>query len=264
MRLSLSIAGVAAVLAVAIATPSTAQEAIIVGAYPANPPWEYKTEAGAFEGFEVEVAAEVAQRLGREVEFQDMGFQALFAATASSRIDFAISSISITNERLQNQSFTQPYYDSDGTIVGREDSTVTSLEELNGKVIGVVAGTTGEAWANENKDALGIAEIRSYNAQQDLLLDVQNGRVEGGAGEIAGFQYAMTQTPGLKILVRIPTGERFAMMARKDHPLIGEANDAVSAMKEDGTLAAIHRKWFGVDPDSGTSTVTVMPLPQPE
>lgn len=241
-----------------------AQDKIVVGAYPANPPWEYKTEAGAFEGFEVEVAAEVAKRLGLDAEFQDMGFQALFAATASGRIDFAISSISITNDRLQNQSFTQPYYDSDGTVIGREDSTVASLEDLNGKVIGVVAGTTGEAWANENKDALGIAEVKSYNAQQDLLLEVQNGRIEGGAGEIAGFQYAMTQTPGLKILVRIPTGERFAMMAGKDHPLVAKANDAISAMKEDGTLAAIHRKWFGVDPDPGTSTVTVMPLPQPE
>lgn len=262
MRLSLSIACIAAALA--IAAPAGAQEKIVVGAYPTNPPWEYKTEAGAFEGFEVEVATEVAKRLGREVEFEDMGFQALFAATSSGRIDFAISSISINNDRLQNQSFTQPYYDSDGTIVGREDSIVASLEDLNGKVVGVVSGTTGEAWANDNKDALGIAEIRGYNAQQDLLLDVVNGRVEGGAGEIAGFQYAMTQMPGLKILVRIPTGERFAMMARKDHPLIGEANDAVSAMKEDGTLAAIHKKWFGVDPDEGTSTVTVMPLPQAE
>jgi polar amino acid transport system substrate-binding protein len=241
-----------------------AQDKIVVGAYPANPPWEYKTEAGAFEGFVVDVAAVVAKRLGLEVEFQDMGFQALFAATASGRIDFAISSISITNDRQQNQSFTQPYYDSDGTVIGREDSTVASLDDLDGKVIGVVAGTTGEAWANENKDALGIAEVKSYNAQQDLLLEVQNGRIEGGAGEIAGFQYAMTQMPGLKILVRIPTGERFAMMAGKDHALVAEANDAITAMKEDGTLAAIHKKWFGVDPDPGTSTTTVMPLPRPE
>lgn len=178
----------------AMATAATA-DTIVVGSYPANPPWEYKTEADEFEGFEVEVAQGVADRLGMEVEFQDMGFQALFAATSSGRIDFAISSISITNERLENQSFTQPYYDSDGTIVGREESEVRSLEDLDGHVIGVVAGTTGEVWANANAEELGIAEVRSYNAQQDLLLDVQNGRIEGGAGEIAGFQYAMTQIP---------------------------------------------------------------------
>ncbi|MFC5584617.1 ABC transporter substrate-binding protein [Nitratireductor kimnyeongensis] len=251
-------------LAAATLVPAAFAETITVGAYPANPPWEYKTETGDFEGFEVDVAREVAKRLGMEIAFQDLGFQALFAATSSGRIDFAISSISITNERLQNQSFTQPYYDSDGTIVGREDSKVATLEELDGKTIGVVAATTGEAWAKENAEEYGIADIRSYSAQQDLLLDVRAGRLEGGAGEIAGFQYAMTQVPGLKILVRIPTGERFAMMTRKDHPLLEEANEAISAMKEDGTMAAIHKTWFGVDPDEGTSTVKAMSIPKPE
>jgi polar amino acid transport system substrate-binding protein len=260
MKFTRLVAGIA--LALGLAAPALAQDKIVVGAYPSNPPWEYKTETGTFEGFEVDVATEVAKRLGKPVEFQDMGFQALFAATSSGRIDFAISSISITDERLQNQSFTQPYYDSDGTVVGKADSTVAKLEDLSGKVVGVVSGTTGEKWATENKDKYGIAEVRAYNAQQDLLLDVQAGRIEGGAGELAGFQYAMTKTPGLKILVRIPTGERFALMARKDHPLIGAANDAVSKMKEDGTLAAIHKKWFGVDPDKGTSTVTVSDLPK--
>ncbi|MEO3999508.1 ABC transporter substrate-binding protein [Mesorhizobium sp. CAU 1732] len=258
-----SIAAAALIATFSVASHAFA-ETMTVGAYPSNPPWEFKTETGAFEGFEVDVARGVAERLGMDVELQDMGFQALFAATSSGRIDFAVSSISITNERLQNQSFTQPYYDSDGTVVGREESDIDSLDMLDGKVIGVVAGTTGEAWANANRDELGIAEIRSYNAQQDLLLDVRNGRVDGGAGEIAGFQYAMTQMPGLKILVRIPTGERFAMMTRKDHPLLERANDAVSAMKEDGTMAQIHEKWFGVAPEAGTSTVTTMPVPQPE
>ena len=263
MSFRLSIVAAALIANFSAASHASA-ETMTVGAYPSNPPWEFKTEAGAFEGFEIDVARGVAERLGMDVELQDMGFQALFAATSSGRIDFAVSSISVTNERLQNQSFTQPYYDSDGTVVGREESEIDSLDMLDGKVIGVVAGTTGEAWANANRDELGIAEIRNYNAQQDLLLDVRNGRVDGGAGEIAGFQYAMTQMPGLKILVRIPTGERFAMMTRKDHPLLEQANDAMSAMKEDGTMAQIHEKWFGVAPEAGTSTVTAMPVPQPE
>ncbi|MCV3767742.1 ABC transporter substrate-binding protein [Rhizobium sp. TRM95796] len=234
---------------------------IIVGSYAANPPWEFQNESGTFEGFEIDVATEAAKRAGMEVEFQPLGFQALFAATSSGRIDFAISSISINNDRLKTQSFTQPYYDSDGTIVGKDGSSVKTLEDLKGKVIGVVAATTGEAWAKENADKLGISEVKSYAAQQDLLLDVQNGRIEGGAGELAGFQYAIQKVPGLKILVRIPTGERFAMMAKKDHELLPKINDAISAMKTDGTLAAIHKKWFGAEPDAGTSTVTVMPIP---
>lgn len=234
---------------------------LVIGAYSTNPPWEFQNEAGKFEGFEIDVATEAAKRIGMDTEFQALGFQALFAATSSGRIDFAISSISVSDERLKTQSFTQPYYDSDGTIVGKADSSVKTLEDLKGKVIGVIAATTGEAWAKENAEKLGIAEVKSYSAQQDLLLDVQNGRIEGGAGELAGFQYAIQKIPALKILVRIPTGERFAMMAKKDHEILPKINDAISAMKADGTLAAIHKKWFGVDPDAGTSTVTAMPIP---
>jgi polar amino acid transport system substrate-binding protein len=250
-----------AALMLAATSPVLAQNAIVVGAYPANPPWEFKNPSGAFEGFEIDVATEAAKRVGRTVEFQDLGFQALFAATASGRIDFAVSSISINNDRLKSQSFTQSYYDSDGTILGRADSAVSKLEDLKGKTIGVVSGTTGEKWAKENAQRYGIADIKSYNAQQDLMLDVQNGRVEGGAGELAGFQYAMTKMPGLKLLVRIPTGERFAMMAQKNSKLLPEINEAVTAMKKDGTLAKIHQKWFGVPPTEGTSTVTPMPIP---
>ncbi|RWD49155.1 MAG: amino acid ABC transporter substrate-binding protein [Mesorhizobium sp.] len=257
----LGLIGVIIAAGVAFAAPAFADK-IMVGAYPANPPWEYKTDSGGFEGFEIDVANDVAKRLGAEVEFQDLGFQALFAATASGRIDFAVSSISVTKERLQNQGFTQAYYDSDGTIVGKADSTIKSLDDLKGKTIGVIAGSTGEAYMKENAAKLGVAETKSYNAQQDLLLDVQNGRIDGGAGELAGFLFAIKQMPALKILVRIPTGERFAMMTKKGHPLLEKVNDAISEMKKDGTMAAIHKKWFGVDPEAGTSTVTPGPIPQ--
>lgn len=257
----LSLIGMAVVAFGALALPVQAQENVVVGAYAANPPWEFKNEAGTFEGFEIDVATEAAKRIGKGVEFQELGFQALFAATASGRIDFAVSSISITDERLKNQSFTQAYYDSDGTIVGRQGTDVAKLEDLKGKTIGVVAGTTGDKWATENAEKYGIAEVKSYNAQQDLLLDVQNGRIDGGAGELAGFQFAIQKIPALKVLVRIPTGERFAMMAKKNLPMLPEINEAISAMKKDGTLAKIHEKWFGVAPEAGTSTVTAMPVP---
>ncbi|MHA6687527.1 ABC transporter substrate-binding protein [Mesorhizobium sp. A556] len=257
----LGLIGVVIAASVGFAAPAFADK-IVVGAYPANPPWEYKTESGSFEGFEIDVATDVAKRLGADIEFQDLGFQALFAATASGRIDFAVSSISITNERLQNQAFTQPYYDSDGTIVGKADSTLASLEDLKGKTIGVIAGSTGDAYMKENAEKLGVTEVKSYNAQQDLLLEVQNGRIDGGAGELAGFQFAIQKMPALKILVRIPTGERFAMMTKKNHPMLEKVNGAITEMKTDGTLAAIHKKWFGVDPEAGTSTVTPGEIPQ--
>ena len=248
------------VLALAAAMPAAA-ETLVVGAYPSNPPWEFINEKNEYQGYEIDVARGIAERLGMDVEFENLGFQALFAATASGRIDGAVSSISITPERLENQSFTQPYYDSDGAIVGREGSGIETLEDLKGETIGVVAATTGAKWAEENAEALGIGNVTSYSAQQDLLLDASNGRIAGGAGEIAGFQYAIQQMPGLEVILRIPTGERFAMMMSKNHELLPQINEAISEMKRDGTMAEIHEKWFGVAPEEGTSTVEPMEIP---
>ena len=73
-----------------LATAASA-ETLTVGAYPANPPWEVKQEDGSFAGFEIDLVNAIAEKLGVEVEYQDLGFQALFAATASGRIDAAIS-----------------------------------------------------------------------------------------------------------------------------------------------------------------------------
>lgn len=267
MFIRLKLAGLlaaASLFAISFGHTGAMADTIIVGAYPANPPWEYKTAAGEFEGYEIDVAREVAKRLNLTPEFQDLGFQAIFAATTSGRVDFGISSISVTPERLKNQAFTQPYYDSDGTVVTKAGSSVKRLDDLKGKILGVVAGSTGDAWAKENAEKLGIAEVKSYNTQQDLLMEVQNGRVDGGAGELAGFQFAMTKMPGLEVVVRIPTGERFAMLTKKNHPLLEKVNDAITEMKQDGTMAAIHKKWFDTDAEPETSTIKVLPLPQAE
>lgn len=247
--------------ALCLVSPAFAAQSLTVGAYPANPPWEFKDASGAFQGFEVDVVKDVARRLGDTVTFQDSGFQALFAGTSSGRIDMAISSITITNDRLKNQGFTQPYYDSDGAVLTKADAPVTSIDSLKGATIGVIAASSGEAYAKANAAKLGLGEIKSYQSQDNLMLDVRSGRILGGLGEVAGFQYALTKTPGLKIAIRIPTGERFAIMMKKGSPLLGPVNDAISAMKQDGTLATIHKTWFGAAPEAGSSTVTPMPLP---
>ena len=245
-----------------VASPAFAVEPLNVGAYPANPPWEYKAADGHFEGFEVDVVNDVAKRLSTTATIQDYGFQALFAGVSSGRIAMAISSITITPERLKNQAFTQPYYDSDGAILTKADSAVASMEALKGKTLGVIASSSGEAFLKKNGEAMGVTDVKSYNSQDNLMLDVKTGRIDGGVGEVAGFEYAMSKSPGYKIAVRIPTGEHFAIMMKKGSPLLQPVNDAISAMKQDGTLASIHKKWFGTDAVAGSSTVTVMPLPQ--
>ncbi|MEM8854529.1 MAG: ABC transporter substrate-binding protein [Pseudomonadota bacterium] len=253
----------AAALSLGLAAAAQA-ETLTVGAYPANPPWEVKQEDGTFVGFEVDLVNAIAEKLGADVTFQDLGFQALFAATASGRIDMAISSITITDARLENQDFTQGYYDADLGIGVRKDSGISDVDGLKGETVGVLSSSTGEAWANENREAMGIEAIRGYDAYPQLLLDVQNGRVVAAISDVTGLQYAFQQMPDLEVAGRIRSGDRYGIMLGKNSPWTEKVNGAISELKEDGTLAAIYEKHLGVAPDAGTSTVTVLELPKAE
>jgi polar amino acid transport system substrate-binding protein len=250
-----------AVVVAAFALPAVAAEKLVVGAYPSNPPWEAKNEKGEFEGFEVDLVKAIATKLNREVELQDLGFQALFAATSSGRIDMAISTITITQERLKSQAFTQGYYDSDMALAAANDTALKGLADVKGKTLGALATSTGETWIKENMQKYGIAGIKTYNTQQDLLLDTRNGRVDGAISDLAGMQFTFQKMPGLKIVERISTGDQYGIMMKKGSPLLEPVNNAISELKKDGTLATLHKKWLGVEADAGTSTVTVTPLP---
>ena len=239
-----------------------AADVLNVGSYPNNPPFEYKTTSGSFEGFEVDIVNEAAKRIGMTTSITDYDFQPLFAATSSGRIDVAISSITITPERLKSQSFTQPYYDSDMGIATKEDSPLKSLEDLKGKTIGVLSGSTGEKWAKENKDKYGFADIKGYNSQQEVMLDLTAGRVDGVISDVPGMQYLFLKMKGLVVKDHIKTGEQYGLMMTKDHKLLQKLSDAIGEMKKDGTMAAIHKKWFGSDAPAGSSTVTEAAIPK--
>lgn len=252
---------VAAGFAALSSSAGFAADALKVGAYPSNPPFESKTASGTFEGFEVDIVTEAAKRIGMGVDISEQGFQALFAATSSKRIDVAISSITITKERLASQSFTQPYYDSDMGIATLKSSPIASAADLKGKITGSLSASTGEKWLKENQTKLGIAEVKGYNAQQDMFLDLMAKRIDAGVSDVPGMQYAFLKLTDLTVKERIKTGEQYGLMMTKDHPLLAKINGALSAMKKDGTMAAIHKKWFGTDAPAGSSTVTEAAIP---
>jgi polar amino acid transport system substrate-binding protein len=244
------------------ATGAYAADTLNVGSYPNNPPFEYKTDSGNFEGFEVDIVNEAAKRAGMATNIADYGFQALFAGTSSKRIDVAISSITITPERLKSQSFTQPYYDSDMGVATKDGSDIKGVADLKGKTVGVLSGSTGEKWVNENKAADGFADVKGYNSQQDMFLDLGAGRVDAVVSDVPGMQYLFVKMKGFAIKDRIKTGEQYGLMMTKDSPLVAKINDAITSMKKDGTMDKIHQKWFGNPAPAGSSTVTEAPIPK--
>ena len=171
------------------------------------------------------------------------------------------SSITITEERLKSVSFAQPYYDSDQSLTVRADSGIGGLADMSGKVVGVDTGSTGDMWATANTDAHGFAEIRRYEGLNPAMLDLEAGRLDGYISDIPALLYYVRDKPQFEVVERIPTGERYSVMFAKDAPLAAEVDEVITAMKEDGTLAAIHEKWFGKAPEAGTSTAEVLPMP---
>lgn len=253
------IAAMALVAVTALGTSAWA-ETLTVGANIGNVPWEFQDETGKNVGFEVDLVDAVAAKLGRDVEIVNIPFNGLFSAVQSGRIDAAISSITITDERLKSVSFAQPYYDSDQSLTALA-SGPQSLDEMKGKIVGVDTGSTGDMWATEHNAEYGFSEIKRYEGLAPAMLDLAAGRIDGYISDIPALLYYVKDKPNLKVVQRIATGEKYSMMFAKDAPLANEVNDIITSLKEDGTIAKLHEKWFGVAPEADTSTVTVMDMP---
>lgn len=232
-----------------------------VGANIGNVPWEFEDADGKVTGFEVDLVEEIADRMGKTVEFVNTPFNGLFPAVQSGRIDMAVSSITITDKRLESVSFAQPYYDSDQSLSSATSSGVEGLSDMKGKIVGVDTGSTGDMWSEANKDEYGFSDIRRYEGLAPAMLDLQAGRIDGYISDIPAVLYYVKDKPALHVVERIPTGEKYSIMFDKDAPLASEVNDVISTLKEEGTLAEIYENWFGAAPEAGTSTVEVLDMP---
>lgn len=234
---------------------------INVGANIGNVPWEFQDTEGNFVGFEVDLIKEVGKRMGREVNIMNVPFNGLFSAVQSGRIDVAMSSIGITDKRLESVSFTQPYYDSDQSLTVLKGEGFNSLEDMRGQVVAADTGSTGDMWATENQEKLGFAEIRRYEGLAPAMLDLEIGRIKGYISDIPALLYYTKDKPHLEVVERIPTGGKYALMLGKNSPLAAEVNDVISDLKREGFVNALHTKWYGSPAEDTTSTVQVVPMP---
>lgn len=250
------------VLALPLASPALAQSKTLnVGANVGNVPWEFQDASGAYVGFEIELVTEIARRLGDKVNVVNTPFNGLFAAVQSGRIDLAVSSITITKKRLETVSFAQAYYDSDQSLTVAADSALKSLDGFKGKTVGVDTGSTGAMWATEHAAQYGYT-IREYTGLNPAMLDLKSGRIEGYISDIPALQYYAKVTGGVKVIQRLATGEQYSVMFAKNSPLATKFNTQINLLKKSGYLAALHKKWFGVQPEKTTSTVTLMSMPK--
>jgi cystine transport system substrate-binding protein len=212
----------------------------------ANPPWNFLDEASRPAGYDVDVANELARRLGiAKVEFIPSNFQSFIEGVRADRFDIVISGQTITEERRQQVDFSRPYQVNGVSIFVRAgDRSITSLADLAGRRVGVSAGTTQERMAREKIDG---ADVRTYQNATLALTDLSRGGVD--AMLVSRFQGAfLTERNGLPVE---PAGvllerEVNGMSFQKGSPRFKQAVDeALAAMIDDGTLSAISRRWLG-------------------
>ncbi|MBE9101001.1 ABC transporter substrate-binding protein [Vacuolonema iberomarrocanum] len=232
-----------------------------IGLNVGNVPWEYENDQGDLVGFEVDLVTLVAERLGRPTEFVDMPFTELFPAVLSGRVDLAMSSITITEERMETVDFAQPYYDSDQSLTVLAEGAISSLEDMRGKVVAVDSDSTGDVWVQENMEGYGFSEIIRYEGLTAAMMDLKAGQYDGYISDIPALLYYAKDHPEIAVVERIPTGEQYSMMFAKGNPLRDEINALITELKEAGQMAEIHTRWFGRAPDANTSTVQAADIP---
>ena len=251
-----------AALTAALLLFATAQaDELVVGANIGNVPWEFADQRGEFVGFEIDLITEVANRLGHTVDVVNIPFNGLFSAVQSGRIDVALSSMTITEKRLASVSFAQPYYDSAQSLTVLSSSKAASLGDMRGAIIGVDTGSTGDMWTTANSERYGFGEIRRFEGLAPAMLDLQSRRIDAYISDIPSLQYFVKDKPQFKVIERIETGERYSMMFARNSRWVEPVNDAISALKEEGFVAALHERWFGAAPDAESSTVRVTNRP---
>lgn len=234
---------------------------LAVGANIGNVPWEFQDADGKTVGFEIDLVTEIGKRLNKSVEFVNTPFSGLFSAVQSGRINMAVSSITITKKRLESVSFAQPYYDSDQSLTVTAASGITGLKGMEGKVVGVDTGSTGDMWSEGHKTDYKFGEIRRFEGLSPAMLDLVAGRIDGYISDIPALLYYVKDKPELKVVERIPTGEKYSIMFNKGDPLAAEVNDVITTLKKEGFIAQLHEKWFGAKAEDTTSTVAVMDMP---
>tara|TARA_B100001059_G_scaffold52985_1_gene47008 strand:+ start:2115 stop:3611 length:1497 start_codon:yes stop_codon:yes gene_type:complete len=235
---------------------------IVVGANIGNVPWEFQNDNGEYVGFEIDLITELGKRLNRKIDIVNIPFNGLFSAVQSDRIDIAISSINITEKRLESVSFTQPYFDSDQSLTVLKNNGINGLEDMKNKIVAVDTGSTGDIWATNNNDNYQFSEIRRYEGLAPAMLDLVIGRTSGYISDIPALLYYTKDKANIAVVEKIRTGGKYSMMLSSNNPLTQILNDEITSMKLDGGMNILHKKWFGEFAAPESSTVKVMERPK--
>jgi polar amino acid transport system substrate-binding protein len=232
-------------------------EALTVGSDVPYPPFEEfgksKTE---FKGFDIELVEAIAKKIGRTPEFKDTSFDTIFRDLAQGKFDMVASATTITDEREETVDFTNPYYlpSAQSIIVKKGNSDLKTDKDLEGLVVGVQQGTTGQEYVEEEIET---KELRTYPQGPDTIPALKAGTIDAVVIDRPVAENIIAADSDLEISGGIETEEQYGFVVQQgDEELLDELNDALKEVIDSGEYKTIYTKWFHkpVPPGIGTTT----------
>ena len=214
------------------------------------PPMGFVGDDGEFTGFDLDLAAEVAKRLGKEIKYQPIAWDAKDMELTSGNIDCIWNGFS-TKNREDKYTWTKPYMKNDQVFVVRSDSDINSFEDLAGKTVEVQIDSSAEAVLKENTELSGtFTKLQTVADFNTGFMDLEMGGVDALAmnSVVANYQITKRDTEGFKVLDKPLSSEEYAVGFKLGNTILrDEVQKALEDMKADGTLKSISEKWFVKD-----------------
>lgn len=204
------------------------------------PPFEYY-ENSEFKGLDIDIANLIAKSLGKEAVFENMQFSNVLMAVNSGRVDAAISTITITEEREKNFDFSIPYYFDSIAAVFPKKSPITEKAQLNGKKIACQLGTTMEIWSNENtKDS----SIIGMNNNRQAIEALKIGHVDAVIMDTPQAIAFSQKNPNLHYSVIGSSKDGYAVAFKKGSELKVKVDNALRTLEKEGKIQEVKDKWM--------------------
>ena len=213
-------------------------------------PMGFRDENGEVVGFDIDLAREVANRLGVTLEIKPIEWSSSILSLNKGDVDVLWNGVTINEARKQQINFSKPYLNNKLVIVKAiDDNTINSKDDLTGKVLGVQVGSNDEA-LTADPSSKNAKEIRRYDVNVNAFLDLQAKRIDAVVIDEVAAQYYISEKKAPFVVVdNSPlTEELYGIGFRKsDAQLLAEVDKILDEMRADGTAAKISEKWFAKD-----------------
>ena len=207
------------------------------------PPFEIE-KGGEYTGFDLDLMSEIASGLGLDLQVKDTGFDALQSGLTlnSNQCDVAASAMTITEERKKNLDFTDPYYDSEQSLLVPEGSDIQSIDDLAGKKVGVQQGTTGKSYTEEN--APSDTQVVSFPSDGEMYQAIKAGQVDALLQDLP-VNINHERDGGFTVVEKYDTGEQYGFAVKQDNTEVLDAiNEQLTALRDSGKYQEIYDQYF--------------------